>query len=254
MIRGRVMEEDTRPVPFASISVLNQPGGIVSDPEGNFALRARRLRPGDTLLISSVGHELLKIPANRVYRNAQFILKRDMNRMKAVTVRTFKNADMVGARSENVGYYRSWRTDSTGGEIGRAVVVPHQEYQVAKVWFKIYSTCDTNIIRLHIRDNVWGLPGEELLPFTVTKTIYKAIVANKAYEFDLEPYNLILKNKNIFVGFEILKGTGKDGSSCSCAYVGSDPGIYIYKANAESQWLSMDDYAIYMRVQFKYDD
>jgi len=254
MIRGRIIEDDTHPVPFASIRFLNRPGGTVSDGDGIFFLRTGRPRQNDTLLISSVGFEQVKIPVNKVIRNNLFVMKRELNRMLPVTVRSFRNANVAGARSDRVGYFRSWRTDHSGGEIGRAFKVPYRVYQVAKVWFKIYSTCDTNILQLHIRDNSEEMPGEELLPYAITKTIYQAAEANKVFEFDLEPFNLIVKSKDIFVGFEILKGCGKDSSSCSFAFVGSEPGVYIYRSNSDGVWNSMDDYAIYMRVLFKYDD
>lgn len=254
VMRGRIMEDDTHPIPFASIRFLNRPGGTVSDADGIFILRSGRPRPNDTLLISSVGFAEVKIPLNRFLRNNRFVLKRELTRMMPVTVRSFRNANVAGARSDRVGYFRSWRTDHTGGEIGREFKFPYREYQLAKVWFKIYSTCDTNILRLHIRDNNEEMPGVEILPYTITKSIYQATDANKVVEFDLEPYNLIMKSKNIFVGIEILKGCSKDSSSCSFSFVGSEPGVYVYKSTSEGIWYSMDDYAIYMRVMFKFDD
>jgi len=254
MIRGRIIEDESHPVPFASIRFLNRPGGTVSDADGIFFLRTGRPRPNDTLLISSVGFEQVKLPVNRMMRNNLFVLKRDLTRMAPVTVRSFRNANFAGARSDRVGYFRSWRTDHSGGEIGRTFKVPYREYQVAKVWFKIYSTCDTNIIQLHIRENNEEMPGEELLPFAITKTIYKAAEADKIFEFDLEPYNLIINSRHLFIGFEIVKGCGKDSSSCSFSFVGSEPGVYVYRSIKDGEWNAMDDYAIYMRVLFKYDD
>jgi hypothetical protein len=174
--------------------------------------------------------------------------------MEAVIVKSFGKEDIAGAKVETVGYYRSWNTDKTGGEIGRTINVPHKEYQVSKVRFKIYSSCDTTIIRLHIREIKNGHPGQEILKNSVEQTILKANVADKAYEFDLNPYNIILKKQDIYVRFEVLKGSKKDQSNCSLSFVGSEPGTYIYKSRLFDDWNYINDYAIFMKVFFKYDD
>jgi hypothetical protein len=253
VIRGRIMEEDSNPVPFASIKLLKQTAGSVSDTAGNFLLRVASLKENDTLVISSVGYESLKTPVSKALKNHEFILKGKSKNLETVIVRSFSKEDVAGAKIETVGYFRSWNTKGAGGEIGREIIVAHKEYQVAKVRFKIYSSCDTSIIRLHIREFVDGRPGEELLTDSIAQTINNAAIADKAYEFDLSNYNIILKNNDIFVSFEVLKGARKDNSSCSFAFVGSEPGIYQYKSTPYDGWTSTQDYTIFMKVYFKYD-
>ncbi|MEP7256521.1 MAG: carboxypeptidase-like regulatory domain-containing protein [Ferruginibacter sp.] len=252
-IRGKVMEEDSNPVPYASIKLLKQTSGSVTDTAGNFSLRIASLKENDTLLISSVGYESLKTPVSKALKNHEFTLKANPRNLEAVVVRSFSKEDVAGAKIETVGFYRSWSTEKRGGEIGREIVVSHKEYQVAKVRFKIYSSCDTSIIRLHIREFIDGRPGEELLKDSIAQTINNAAIADKAYEFDLNKYNIILTNNNIFVSFEVLKGSRSDSTTCSFAFVGSEPGIYQYRSRWNDGWSSTNDYTIFMKVFFKYD-
>lgn len=251
-IEGKILEENNNPVPYATIKLLNHTEGVISDASGLFTLWLNTLKNSDTLLISSIGYEPLKIPALKAVKKGQYILKAYSKKMEPVVVRSFSKEDVAGAKTDNVGFFRSWNTNHTGGEIGRSIYVPHKEYQVSKVRFKIFSSCDTCIVRLHIREFNGGLPGYELLRDSVALTLIKASVADKMYDFDLLKYNLILKKENIFVSFEVLKGSSGT-QPCSFSFVGSDPGVYLYKSTEDGAWNMADYYAIYLKVFFRYD-
>lgn len=253
IIKGRVTEENETPIPYASVKLMHHSSGIVSDTAGNFKLVVPSSKQNDTIVISSIGYESLLIPVRNAVKKPGFILKTSNQKMDALVIKSFGKEDIAGARSEIVGYFRSWNTGKTGGEIGRNINVPHKEYQVSKVRFKIYSSCDTCIIRLHIREFNNRLPGADLLRDTIEKTIFKADVADKAYEFDLSQYNTILYKENIFVSFEVMGGSNANYSNCSLAFVGSEPGTYIYRNRFYDDWSYTEDYAIFMKVYFKYD-
>ncbi len=252
-IKGKVTEENTTPIPFASVKLMHHPSGIVTDTAGYFKLTISASKQNDTIVISYVGYESLYISVRSALKNPVFILKSNNQKMDAVVIKSFGKEDIACAQSEIVGYFRSWNTGRTGGEIGRSINVPHKEYQVSKIRFKIYSSCDTCIIRLHIREFNNRLPGTDLLKDTIEKTIIKADVADKAYEFDLSQYNIILSKENIYVSFEVMGGSNANYSNCSLAFVGSEPGIYIYRTRFYDDWTYTDDYAIFMKVFFKYD-
>lgn len=251
-IEGRVLEEHNYPVPYATVKLLNHSKGMVSDTAGFFSLRLYALKNTDTLLISSVGYESLKIPALKAAKKGQYILKASSKKMEAVVVRSFGKEDVAGAKLNQVGYFRSWNSSNTGGEIGREIYVPYKEYQVSKVRFKIFSSCDTCIIRLHIREFKAGVPGGELLTDSVALTLVNASVADKSYDFDLLKYNLVFNKENIFVSFEVLKGSSA-AQNCSLSFVGSEPGSYIYKSSEAANWNITDDYSIHLKVFFRYD-
>ncbi len=254
ILKGKIIyEKDSTPIPYASIKLLNHTSGSISDTSGNFTLILPALKQSDTLLISSVGFESLKIPAKKALLKSKFALQGFSKNLESVIVRSFSKEEIAGAKSEIVGYYRSWNTRKTGGEIGRSFLVTHKEYQVAKVRFKIYSNCDTSIIRLHIRELINGQPGRELLTDSVAQIINMATLADKAYEFDLNKYNIILSQQNIFISFEVMDGSNSNYAPCSLSFVGSELGSYLYKSNYNDSWHFTDDYAIFMKVFFKHD-
>lgn len=252
-IEGKVVEENDKAVPYASIKLANENEGIVTDSSGNFIFRIPAHKKNDTILISSVGYEPLKIPVAGVTKKARYILKSYSKKLETVVVRSFSKEDVAGAKSDNVGYFRSWNPDHTGGEIGRTLYMPHKEYLVSRVRFKIFSTCDTCIIKLHIREMSGGIPGRELLKQPVMQTFYHASSADKTYDIDLVKYNLVLQKESIFVSFEVLKGSSGT-ERCSMSFVGSEPGVYMYKSSESGEWRSTEDYAIHMKVFFRYDD
>lgn len=255
VIRGTITSaKDGRPAAYASIKLNGQNTGTISDTAGNFTLQVHRIKQSDTIIISSVGFEDLKIPAQKVNRNTPLKLQESQKMMESVIIRSFNKEEIAGAKSEIVGYYRSWNTDNTGGEIGRSFLPGHSEYQVAKVRFKVYNTYDTCIIRLHIREMNNGEPGREILMDSVAQIINKSSQADKAYEFDLNKYNVVLNKKNIFVSFEVLEGTQSDNTNRSLSFVGSEEGNYFYKSGVNDNWHSSDEYTIYMKLLLKYDD
>jgi CarboxypepD_reg-like domain len=255
-IRGKILyAKDGKPAAFASVKLISRSNGAISDTSGNFSLPVRNLKQADTVLITSVGYENLKLPVQQAIQLREFKLVESQKIMESVIIRSFSKEEVAGAKNETVGYYRSWNTDNTGGEIGRTFLPNHKEYQVAKVRFKVYNTYDTCLIRIHIREvNNYGEPGKELLEDSVAQLINKSSQADKAYEFDLNKYNVVLTKKDIFVSFEVLMAGQTDNTSRSLSFVGSEEGSYLYKSGERDSWHSSDAYTIYMKLLLKYDD
>ena len=125
ILKGKIIyEKDSTPIPYASIKLLNHTAGSISDTSGNFALYLPSLNQWDTLLISSVGFESLKIPAKKALLKSKFALQGFSKNLESVIVRSFSKEEIAGAKSEIVGYYRSWSTRKTGGEIDAAADRP----------------------------------------------------------------------------------------------------------------------------------
>jgi hypothetical protein len=256
LLKGKIIyAKDAKPAAFASVKLINHAAGSVSDATGNFSLVLPALKSTDTLLITSIGYENLKIPAQKAALLTPFILLESLKTLDAVIIRSFSKEEITGTKSEIVGYYRSWDAEKTGGEIGRTFSTTHKEYQIAKVKFKVYNTYDTCIIRLHIREVTNnGQPGREILRDSIAQAINKSPNSDNYYEFDLNRYNIILSQQNIFVSFEVLEGTKADKTSRSLTFVGSDLGSYLYKSTETDSWHSSDEYTIFMKLVLKYDE
>ena len=252
-IQGKVIQENNKAVPFATLRLASESKYIITDSAGNFTLYLPSHKQNDTLLISSVGFEPLRVPLVSAAGNGKYILKTFSQKMETVVVRSFSKEDVAGAKSDNVGYFRSWNADHTGGEIGRVFYMPYSAYQLTRLRFKLFSTCDTCLIKLHIREMKGGIPGDDILEKQVIQNFPHAESAEKTCDIDLLKYKLILDNENIFIGFEVLKGSS-GAKRCSVSFVGSESGNYMYKSDEEGSWRSSDDFAIHMKLVFRYDD
>ncbi|MFN8243390.1 MAG: carboxypeptidase-like regulatory domain-containing protein [Ferruginibacter sp.] len=244
---GRVIDKNNKPVPYASVRLLRENTGSITDSSGNFQLRPRFHKKHDTLMISSVGFETLKLPVNGSELRGPFRLMAYSKKMEPVVVKSFSREGFTGSKTENVGFFRGWSAENKGGEIGKEISIPYKEYQLSKLRFKFYSPCDTVIIRVHIRDMDMDLPGAELISDSIASVFYRPAVADKSYEIDLQRYKIILEKKRLFIGLEVLKGNSGSGY-CSVVFAGSEQGIFQYKSSARADWSRDDDFAIYMRL------
>ncbi len=255
IIKGKInSSKDGSPAAFASVKLAGKNNGTLSDSAGRFSLPAKGLKQSDTLIISLIGYETLKVPAQKALSLSEFSIQQIQKTMESVIVRSFNKEEIAGANSEIVGYFRSWNNDFTGGEIGRTFFPNHKEYQVAKVRFKVFNTYDTCIARIHIRAVNHGQIGNELITADIAQPIAKSITKETTCEFDLSKYNITLSQQNIFVGIEIIKKGQTDNTSRSLSFVGSETGNYYYKSSETDPWDSFDEYTIYMKLLLKYDD
>ena len=253
-MKGRVIyRKDARPAARASVSLLRKNKVIMTDEAGNFLLRMPPgTRNNDTLVISSVGYENLILPVKEAMYRTDFVLTEFSKNLTPVTVKYFTSHEVIGTTRESVGYFRSWNYDSTGGEIGRIFKVPYAEYKVDKIRFKVSNMCDTCLIRLHIRKVVDNIPGEELLKDSITLTVNRISLDDKAPEFDLGAYDLLLDQPAIFIGFELINCKHPGRKDCSFCFAGTEQGVYNYKKSTAPYWEKTDDFAIYLKMYLRY--
>ncbi len=217
---------------------------------GNFSLDVSNPKKSDTVLISSVGYKSIKLPLNVAAKRSEFILSEIVKNMDGVTV--FNSHEVIGSTSETVGYYRSWNHEKTGGEIGRIFNLPYKQFKIDKIRFKAGNTCDTCLLRVHIRKVRDGLPAEEILTDSISVFVNNLSLDTKIPEFDLTPYDLTFTEKEFFVGIEVLGcGNGKKGF-CSFSFAGTEKGEYIYRSRATKEWEATDDYTIYLKLFLRF--
>lgn len=84
---GAVFTDDNVPIPFANIFLLShQQRGVVSNALGHFELK---LQPGDltdTLVVSAIGYQLVKIPLDQEVLDQHIVMKRNVLLLDEVTV------------------------------------------------------------------------------------------------------------------------------------------------------------------------
>ncbi|HNK30541.1 MAG TPA: carboxypeptidase-like regulatory domain-containing protein, partial [Ferruginibacter sp.] len=114
-LSGRIVIDKAKtPAVSANIFLLRQPAKTFSDASGNFSLKIPTLRKDDTVLISMVGYETLRIPLQAALGRTEFLLREKSKTLEGVTVKAFSTHDVQGSLSESVGYYRSWYSRGNG--------------------------------------------------------------------------------------------------------------------------------------------
>ena len=250
-IKGRVIyEKDAMPAASANIELQNERGGTYTNKEGNFSISVNNIRSNDTLLISSVGYEKLKVPVSAAIFKKVFVLKEQVKNLEPITV---FNTAVLGSTVETVGYFRSWNSKHSGGEIGRTFKLPYKKYKIDKVRFKVANFCDTCLLRLHIRQlDDRGVPGDEILKDSISITINKMMLNGRIPEFDISDYDLSFNQNELFVSIEVLNCSTRPKESCSFSFAGTEKGAYIFKSTATSEWQTTDDYTLYLKLFIRY--
>ncbi|MEP7164147.1 MAG: carboxypeptidase-like regulatory domain-containing protein [Ferruginibacter sp.] len=250
-VRGKVINiKDKKVIAFANITVGGTKRKAMSDASGNFTLTLNGFMANDSIFISSVGYKSLKLPVRDAIFKDEFGLDEEAREMQPVIL--YSKEEAIGSGSEITGYFRAWNPRKTGGEIGKIFHVDHNNYRLERVRFKVNNRCDTCLVRLHIREVVDEQPGEEILYDSISTFVNRLAFDDKFSEFDLRPYNLVLKKKNVFVGLEVLNCSKRDGEPCSICFIGTEHGSYIYKSNTNSAWEEYTDYSIYLKFFYKY--
>lgn len=252
IIKGKVTyKSDATPAAFVSVELSNRKGfHTITNFAGNFSLYISNSKSTDSLLISAVGYQSISMPVQIAINRTEFVLIEIVKSMEGVTLR--KTLE-IGSISESVGFYRGWTHQNTGGEIGRIFSLPHKNFKLDKIRFKAGNLCDTCLLRLRIRKVVNGLPEDEILQDSISIYVNHLSLNSKVPEFDLSAYDLTLREKEFFVGIEVLNCTNGTKGSCSFNFAGTEKGEYVYKSRAGSEWESkVDDYTIYLKLFLRY--
>jgi hypothetical protein len=252
-IRGKVINiRNGKPLSNATLSISRKIFGL-SDALGYFLVPVDRIKNTDTFSVSSAGFTTLKIPLAQAIKQSEFYVREDLKELENVEVKSYTTESSEGSVSTVTGYFRSWYTRGTGGEIGRILYVNSDDYKLERVRFKINNQCDTCIIRLHIRELRNGLPDRDLLRDSISLPVTKLTFDDKFSEFDLRNNNVIIKkNRYVFVSLETLNCTNKNNAACSLCFIGTEPGDYLYRQKEFADWEESGSHSIYLRLFYKY--
>lgn len=250
-LSGKIIyEKDQKPAANATVGLSSGSDSAMADRNGMFTLHIKNPASTDTVIISSVGYEKKRILLSKAMRMQEYELKEIVKDLESVTV--FSRQQTVGNISEKVGYYRSWDMQHTGGEIGRIFRMPYDAFIIDKIRFKAGNTCDTCLLKLHIREVVNGIPGDELIEKEITTRVNRLSLDDKVSEFDLTPYKITFYEDEIFVSIEVLRCTKAGKEFCAFSFAGTEKGENIYKTKENSKWTSTNGDSIYLKLFFRY--
>nr|WP_321353837.1 STN and carboxypeptidase regulatory-like domain-containing protein [uncultured Draconibacterium sp.] len=86
-LSGKLIESrKDRPIPFASVSILDKPIGTISNTDGEFLLKVHPSYIRDSIVISCMGYEQKFLPANQLLDEDLFILEPASIKIKEIKV------------------------------------------------------------------------------------------------------------------------------------------------------------------------
>lgn len=191
-------------IPYATVKVLNKPVGVYANEEGSFLIKAFQ---SDSLLVSCVGYKPKRL----------IISKTDSIFLQPIVVALDEVKVNAKKRKEkSFGYYHTKKNMRSGSQIqiehAIKLIVPQEyiSYRIKKVKIKCGNRKDSNPVRLHIYSiGKDGMPDKELLP--------KDIIVNNSVkmnnEIDISDLNLVLSDRELFVGIEWIELYNKPKSS-----------------------------------------
>lgn len=197
-LKGLVTDHENKlPLAYASIGIFNKPVGTVSDSAGNYTLQMSGENMADTLQISLVGYETMKMPIkeflNETEKNISLVRKNNLMQEVFVTNNN-TNTEIIG-REKSSKFLRLALHNTNaaeliiGSELGMKIKTNRNNAVLKNLNWKIAAN---NFNRIKFRINLYSIKND--LPDTLlsSKAIFGQIDNLKTgwIQFDLAPYNI----------------------------------------------------------------
>ena len=243
LIRGKVTDEQDRPIPFVNVGFVGTSIGTVSTVEGEFALYLSEMPDQSIpLRISCMGFEPLEVmfteesfgePLHFQLKENVIQLQEAVVKSGAFQTKTYGNEDEKTAMKTNLAI-SSQLGMNLGAEIGRKFRLGDEPNYVSSLkFFVAFNNFDPLMIRVNFYELESGKPSKVLNP----KPILREVVGHKSgwVTFDLEDENLVLSG-SIVASIEWV-GASKRGNAFGLNI--SMPAVFqthYYKYGAQNTW------------------
>jgi hypothetical protein len=201
-IRGRIADNNGRPIPFASIGYYNSSVGSTSDSLGRFSIVKH---VNDSIKISSVGFMSRTILIRNLIDTLNIILEEKAEVLIGVEVKTrIKKKNKI-----TIGHYRSVNNynELLALHLQEAVFIANSQHirgYIDEVKFKLMQFRNKHFmlrIRLYNLDPRTLLPHEDLL---FTDNIIHPDELRRNNTFSIKSRNIEMPEGGVFVSFEWL--------------------------------------------------
>ena len=245
-VTGKVVDISTsEPLAYVNIGVIGQPRGTITDETGNFELEINNLSVEATVRFSMIGYIAQTYTIKELSDNngrkielksapislSEVVIKPGKLRKIGVTKRRFTSSSGWGGNNFRKDGY------GKGYEIGMKMELGESPVHVKSLHIHFYrQTFDSCLLRLHVRNIVNDLPGEELL----NQNIYITVAKTSGWvEFDLSKYYLVFQG-NIILSVEWVSDKGTKGEKLPFSPVIffslSRNGSKYNRMGSEAQW------------------
>lgn len=243
VIKGKVADKKTKePIPFASIGIKGKSYGTVCDENGVFELKIAAFTDADTLKISAIGYNGVKVamPVAKNYSNETIYLSVTSVQLNEVKIKPQKTITKVlGNKNYNTGICLSFtgaEGNYKGAEIsikaknkkGRLVFLENFNFYIVKNLYK-----DSLTFRLNFyKEDKEGLPGENILRKPI---VFKTAVKEGVVSVNLK-HLLINTDDDFFMSLECLEDQIDKEKLC---FSGSVSGPCFMKVATFMDWMKI---------------
>jgi hypothetical protein len=201
---GILIDSKTQaPIEFVNIGIQNKNKGTISNLDGKFHLKIPKELSTDSLTISHVNYETLKIPIRSI-KDKTLHLEPKINELTEVVISNKKKKHRkVGVKSYNTLLWgRAISKDNDIMELAQRINIPNKSVKVnyANIYLRRGFEADSSYIRINFYQNLNNLPGE--------KIVFQNIVQLKLIEpgwiqIDLTKNDIYL-DEDFFIGIEFI--------------------------------------------------
>jgi hypothetical protein len=249
-LAGTVLAEGTKqPIAYASVGVMEESTGTISDEKGSFQLRLSPTEGEKIVRISAIGYEAREIKAKDLLaafdnqRSVTIYLVSRPVQLAEVKVdgSKWKSKELGGTLGPNSKFAHSFIitprpiTANLGREIGIHINNGQKLSLLSKLNFCLKSNKYEFVkFRLNVYDIKNGKPNQNILP----QPIYVTVKNRKTgwMQVDLEPYNLYLAH-DFIISLEWIDALPKT-HSLSLSLPAGMPGLQttFHKDASQSKW------------------
>jgi len=247
---GILIDSKTQePVEFVNIGILNKNKGTISNLEGKFLLEIPKELSKDSLTISHVNYETLKIPIRDI-KDKTLYLEPITNELAEVIISNKKKIHRkVGVKSYNPLLWGSAISkDKDIIEIAQRINIPDKSVKIkyANIYLRRGFEADSIYIRINFYKNMDDAPGE--------KIVFQNLVQQKRIEpgwiqMDLTEYDIYLE-EDFFIGMEFIPDFKKPLEVWAGGIM-TKGGAYS-RRNSQGSWLKSSGAAYSINVEIEY--
>ncbi|MDP1844741.1 MAG: carboxypeptidase-like regulatory domain-containing protein [Sediminibacterium sp.] len=203
-MKGIIADSETKkPIEFVNIGILNKNKGTVSNLEGAFSLTLSKEFSSDSLTISHINYNTIKIPINN-FNNKTILLKPRIVELSEVVISNKKRkSKKIGVKSYNPFLWLgAFSKDMDIIENAQRINISEKSVKVkfVNIYLRAGFKSDSSFVRINFYKNVNEAPGEKIIFHNI---IQKKRVEPGWLQIDLTKDNIYL-DEDFFVGVEFI--------------------------------------------------
>jgi hypothetical protein len=257
LLKGRVSDAKTgQPLPFVNIGVVGKALGTVTNEQGQYQLTFQESLSADTVRISYLGYQALKLPLRQLSAQPNVLLSSapvSLSEVQVSAKNAFRRARTLGFTGNSETATLTINSKDLGAEIGTVINLKHKPTKVLTTNFNVaYNRVGKFTFRVNFyRLGADGKPTDEKLLHR--EIVVNTEVAKGPITIDLTPDKLIL-DEDFFLAVEWIGGADaaalQKGLAFSAGLGYANNDIY-YRAVSQDTWQRLSAGAVLAGMQPK---